>query len=92
LLEQVAESATPIPELFALLTRALDYLESHSPDTRAILHYERELARALGLPDTAETPAFQSLRQVFHLAPTQREKVLATVSGQSPAPNPPPAA
>ena len=76
LLEHVAEPATPIPDLSALLTRGLDYLESHDPDLRAMLHFEQELARLLGLHNPKGTPAIQALRQTFHHIPASREKLL----------------
>jgi DNA repair protein RecO (recombination protein O) len=84
LLEQVAERATPIPELFDLLTRALDYLESHDPDRRAVLHYERELARALGIQSATGGTAIEGLRHVYHVVPTQREKLLEAINDPGP--------
>ncbi len=75
LLEHVAERATPIPEHFSLLTRALDFLESRDPDLRAVLHYEREMARLLGL-HRAHTAAWPALQQTFHIPPADRDKLL----------------
>ena len=49
LLEQVTELEAPAPELADLLRRALDYLTDNTPDRRAILHFEREVARHLGV-------------------------------------------
>lgn len=91
LIEQVAERATPVPELFALLTRALDYLESHNPDRRAVLHFERELARALGLPQLSGGGANQGLQHAFHLAPAPREKLLDALKDPPPGATPGPA-
>ncbi|MFN0128158.1 MAG: DNA repair protein RecO [Verrucomicrobiales bacterium] len=79
LLEQVAERATPLPDHFALLTRALDYLESHDPSLRAILHYERELARLLGIQSARGDNALQALRDLFHVNPSHREKLLQSL-------------
>lgn len=88
LLEQVAERATPIPDLFALLTRALDYLESHDPDLRAVLHYERELARSLGIHSATGGTAIEALRHLYHVVPAQREKLLHAVKDAPPSATP----
>jgi hypothetical protein len=82
LLEHVAERDTPIPELFELLTRALNYLESHDPDLGAIVHFERELARALGIQNAGGGTAIQALRHLLHLPTTQRDQLLQSL--QSP--------
>jgi DNA repair protein RecO (recombination protein O) len=79
LIEQVAERATPIPELFDLLTRALDYLESYEPDQRAVLHYERQLARALGLQSTHGGTAIEAIRHHFHFSATPRDALLRAI-------------
>jgi DNA repair protein RecO (recombination protein O) len=85
LIERVAERDTPIPELFDLLTRALDYLESHDPDLRAILHFERELARALGLQSPSGGTAIQALQHVFHIATPQRDHLLHSLQPSPPS-------
>lgn len=79
LLEQVAERATPVPDHFALLTRALDYLQSHDPNLRAILHYERELARLLGIQSPRGHNALPALRELFQINPSHREKLLQSL-------------
>jgi len=85
LLENVIERATPVPEIFDLLTRALDYLESHDPDRRAIGHYERELARALGLATSHADEAITALNHAYHLTPTHREKLLRALPDARPS-------
>ena len=79
LIEQLAEPATPIPELYDLLERALDFLDRQDPDRRAVLHFEKELARSLGMhaPD-GKTP-WQALQHHGRLRPNQREPLLAAL-------------
>jgi DNA repair protein RecO len=83
LIEGVAERETGIPELHALLTRALDYLESHQPDLRAVSHFESELARALGLP-FARDAAIRALESVCHRLPVQRPKLIEAIKSAPP--------
>ena len=49
LLEQVVEREHPVPELYDLLARALDYLSAEHASRRVLLHYERRLADLLGV-------------------------------------------
>ena len=49
LLEQVVEREHPVPELFDLLRRGLDYLTREEANRSALLHYERQLAELLGV-------------------------------------------
>ncbi|NOX98161.1 MAG: DNA repair protein RecO [Verrucomicrobia bacterium] len=78
LIVSVAESATPIPDLSHLLERAFDYLDQKQPNKHAILHYEKELARCLGIGHPDRTPAV-SIYNTFGNLPKQREELLAMV-------------
>lgn len=73
LLEAVAESETPVESLHDLLRRALDYLTAHEPTRKAVVHFEKELARDLGVDSGEGTAAIVSLRQMLHRVPEQRE-------------------
>ena len=75
LVERVAESATPIPDLADLLERALDYLDQNQPDKQAVLHFEKELARCLGIDHPTRNPAV-SISSTFGKLPKQREELL----------------
>ncbi len=75
LLEQVTEPEHPVPELYDLLRRALGYLEAHSPSRKALLHFESELARLLGIH--AEGPAFPALARQIHRLPDARRGLIA---------------
>jgi DNA repair protein RecO (recombination protein O) len=55
LVEQVTELEAPIPELADLLRRALDYLAKTRPDRHAVLHFEKETARQLGVLEGGQT-------------------------------------
>ncbi len=79
LIEQVAESATPIPELTDLLERSLGYLDQNRPTQRAVLHFEKELARCLGIVHPSRSPAI-SISNTFGKLPKQREELLDMTS------------
>jgi DNA repair protein RecO (recombination protein O) len=74
LLELVTEPEHPVPELYDLLQRALAYLETRSPSRKALLHFESELARLLGIH--AEGPAHQALARQLHHLPEARRGLL----------------
>ncbi len=73
-IETVAERETPIPELAALLRRALDYLGKQSPTVKAVRHFERELARAQGILDDAADPV-ETLEGLFGSIPKTRTEL-----------------
>ena len=75
LLEAVAETDTPVESLYDLLRRALDYLTSHEPNRKALLHFERELAHDMGVQGDGGTPPIAALRQMLHRVPAQREEL-----------------
>jgi DNA repair protein RecO (recombination protein O) len=90
LIERVVEPATPIPDIANLLERALEYLDKNQPDQPAVLHFEKELARCLGITHPARTAA-ASISHTFGKLPTQREELLdrtASPPGLSPAESP----
>jgi DNA repair protein RecO (recombination protein O) len=49
LLELVLELDHPEPEIWDLLRRGLEHLETNGASRRAMFHFEREVARMLGL-------------------------------------------
>ncbi|HXX40966.1 MAG TPA: DNA repair protein RecO [Chthoniobacterales bacterium] len=66
------------PELFDLLRRALAYLDRQNPDLRAVLYFERELARITGVHDPRKAdgkPAF-ALGHLFGRLPITRTPLL----------------
>lgn len=89
LLEMAAEREAPVPELHDLLSRALAYLQAHDPTPAAVTHYEREMARALGVYPGG-TSAVQALRQLWHRLPEQRQPLLSWMAAQTARPADPP--
>jgi DNA repair protein RecO (recombination protein O) len=75
LLESAVEPEHPDPELHNLLGRALDHIDTTAPSLRALYHYERELARLLGVsrhPQAAEL----ALRDLLGSLPASRVELL----------------
>jgi DNA repair protein RecO (recombination protein O) len=75
LIELVTEPEHPAPELYDLLRRALEHLDSHPCSERALLHFEAELARLLGVQQPGITPAV-ALGRVYHRLPAGRKALL----------------
>ena len=70
------------PELFALLRRAFGYLDANDPTSRAVAHFETELARIAGVHDRTRLradPAF-ALGNLFGRLPLSRKPLLKTLS------------
>ncbi|MDD5348623.1 MAG: DNA repair protein RecO [Chthoniobacteraceae bacterium] len=77
LLEAATEPEHPVPELFDLLHRALAYLETAAPSRRALLHFENELARLLGIHGEAGTgSAASALARACSRLPSARPGLL----------------
>ena len=75
LLELVTESDHDSPELYDLLKRGLDYLDSHSANKRAMLHFEAELSRLLGIHDTQEKNPAHAIGRVHGRLPAGRQEL-----------------
>lgn len=73
------ESFQPVPEIFDLLRRALLFLQEQVPTRRAIDHFEKELAKALGIYDP-ERSGFFALQGLLQQVPQSREKLIKEVS------------
>lgn len=80
LCDLVLEPLHPTPEVFDLLRRALLFLQKKMPTRRAIEHFEKELAKALGIYDP-KRPALVALQELLHELPRSREKVMKQVEG-----------
>lgn len=76
LLETVAEPHTPLLFPHDLLRRALDYLNTTDPTPKAVLHYERELAKDLGIFGESGVSAIMAIHNVYHRVPEQREALM----------------
>ena len=73
------------PELFGLLRRAFDYLDSNGPTPRAVAHFETEFARIAGVHDAKKLkadPAF-ALGNLFGRLPLSRTPLLKTLAAEA---------
>jgi DNA repair protein RecO (recombination protein O) len=86
------------PELFELLRRAFGYLDSNNPTTRAVAHFETELARIAGVhhvksvgeadsfPRDANSVPYSAafaLGNLFGRLPLSRTPLLKTLAAQA---------
>ncbi len=78
LLELVTEPGHPAPELYDLLRRALSYLDRNPASQRALVHFERELTRLLGI-EHPTVPAAVSLERLYHRLPQARPQLLKSL-------------
>jgi DNA repair protein RecO (recombination protein O) len=73
------------PELFELLRRAFGYLDANNPTTRAVAHFETELARIAGVHDVKKLkadPAF-ALGNLFGRLPLSRTPLLKRLAAET---------
>lgn len=83
LAQTVVEPGHPEPEIFDLLRRALDHLETEEPTLRALRYFEAEIARNLGIsghPRQAEA----ALREALGTFPSCRPRILDLLSQAEP--------
>lgn len=81
LIEMTTEPEAPVPELFDLLQRALRYLEGATPDRRALVHFEKQLAQMLGI--LGEGDASTALWAIGHRLPESRRQLMEKYSRAS---------
>lgn len=80
LCDLILEPLHPVPEIFDLLRRAFLFLQQQEPTRRAIEHFERELAKALGIYDPSK-PAFIALQGLLRQLPRSRGELMKKYSG-----------
>lgn len=80
LIELVTEPEHAAPELFELLQRALKYLNSGAPTKRALLHFEVELTRLLGIAGEDRVTAPIALGRVYGRLPAERAALLKSLT------------
>jgi DNA repair protein RecO (recombination protein O) len=78
LCDLATEPMHPVPEMFSLLQRAWGFLRANAPDQRAVLHFETELAKVLGIHDPSVT-AYRSLGALLHKLPETRDRVMTAL-------------
>lgn len=80
LLDHMVEGEHPVPELYDLLRRGLGYLSEEGANERAVLHYEHELARLLGVAHRRASAAL-ALERAFGSLPRGRAACMEAVGG-----------
>lgn len=76
LIEMMVEKESPLPELHDLLTKALDYLNTHEPSQELIERFEKRLAEDLGVSAPGSKPSVALQMAVHHALPVQRKQLL----------------
>ncbi len=78
LVEMTTEFEQPVPEVYDLLRRALDFLDKNAPTRRAMLHFESELSRLLGVTGmhNPEADPAQSIVRLAGQLPKDRARIL----------------
>ncbi|MCP5536054.1 MAG: DNA repair protein RecO [Akkermansiaceae bacterium] len=80
LLAHVVERDHPVPELYDLLQRGLGYVGSEGADKRAVLHFEQEMARLLGVAHD-RTSAALALEHAYGSLPRGRSACMDAFGG-----------
>lgn len=76
----VTQPMEPMGELFSLLQRALAYLRAGKLSAAGVVHFERELARLLGIHDPQnDRDVLATLTHYAGRRPTGREDLLAKI-------------
>ena len=75
LIEQATELEHPAADLYDLLQRALAHLGQKAASQKALLHFERELARMLGIQNPAVTPIV-AIGRAYNRIPSARPSLL----------------
>ena len=76
LVEEATELEHPEPEIYDLLRRGLNYLERDRPSLRAIVFFEAELAKLLGMQMTKQSESSRQLIESLTRAPAARVALL----------------
>ena len=83
LIELLTESDHPAPELHDLLQRAFGHLDRKPATQRALLHFESELARLLGIQQPGLTPIV-AIGRAYHRTPSTRPGLLKLLPSERP--------
>jgi DNA repair protein RecO (recombination protein O) len=88
LIELVTEAEHPVPELFDLLLRALRYLDTGRPTPRALLHFEGELVRLLGIHGQARATPALAIGRAYNAIPSARPALVKRLAAAGKLPPP----
>lgn len=75
LVDLLTEPMYPLLEVFDLQKRAYSFLRKEEPTVQALYHFEKELAKALGIYDPS-VPAGEALSKMLHHLPENRVLLL----------------
>jgi DNA repair protein RecO (recombination protein O) len=78
LLDLATEPDHPAPELYDLLARALAFTDTKPPTRRALLHFEAELSRLLGIQQPGISPVM-AIGRACHQIPSSRGTLITTL-------------
>ncbi len=81
LIELVTEAEHPAPELFDLLLRAFRYLNTGRPTLLALLHFESELVRLLGIHGQPGVSPAVAIGRAHHAVPSTRAGLVKRLPG-----------
>jgi len=79
LIEVVTEPDHPVPELYDLLRRALGFLNAQPASLRALLHFESELVRLLGIQGQVGVTPAVAIGRAYQRLPKARAGLLRTL-------------
>lgn len=83
---QVVEPHAPIPAIYELLIKALDYLNDHDPGRAFVERFELRLAEDLGLIGEAGARGSEAAHAIedsfHHRLPVQRRQLLEWIAGR----------
>jgi DNA repair protein RecO (recombination protein O) len=77
LIEEVTESDYPVTDIYLLLLRALDYLNSKRPELRGVLFFETELCKCLGLHSSDSGSSVEAIVSTFGHLPKSRASLIS---------------
>ena len=79
LIELVTEPDHSVPELHDLLRRAFGHLNEKPASRRALLHFEGELVRLLGIQGQENVTPAVAIGRVYHRLPKGRPEMMKTL-------------
>ncbi len=80
LVELVTEPDHPAAELFDLIRRAFNYVNKSEPNRRALLHFESELVRLLGIHGAANVAPAVAIGRAYGRLPQSRAALIGQLT------------
>ncbi len=77
LIELVTELEHPAPDIYGLLQRAFAHLAANPASARALLHFERELVRFLGIHGQPDITPVVAIGRAYGRIPSARASLIA---------------